>query len=423
MQLEDFKSVGLKIKRTKKENTFLLLRRIYGFFLYLGVLVASFVLLIYVSINEKLIAGSVTVSGVGDIGSFVTPIILEVINALNPVLLRAITALEKWDSGQTQFNLLLFRIYVASTLNILVVALTYLLLADPFLLASYPTLRSNLVIPTNTGYNCSLDQAADGLFTLWAITFFIRIALIAGKPIAFYILSLIKREDWVRDEIDIAHQTVKMLRYYGILFITFPFAPLIICFAPVAAYLIFKWEKMSIKLLYAKPKRSWKAHKANFVVTLFYAITIAITILSISAYLMLVPTFAKNCNIQDEYPQLCEKGYLDLSNTTCTTDSTSKYYRLYGSAEYPAVICNKACGAFVNDYSMITSFLEYTYNTSYFFFVLYEVLFVYPYLPWVVVIILSIWLAMRKNNLYVAKLIAFNKEKTLETQLMNINAV
>jgi hypothetical protein len=35
---------------------------------------------------------------------------------------------------------------------------------------------------------------------------------------------------------------------------------------------------------------------------------------------MLVPSFAKSCKIQDDFPQLCLKGYLNLSNTTAHTD-------------------------------------------------------------------------------------------------------
>ena len=137
---------------------------------------------------------------------------------------------------------------------------------------------------------------------------------------------------------------------------------------------------------------------------------------------MLVPTFAKSCKIQDDYPQLCFKGYLDLSNTTCTTDTANKYYKLYGGEKYPATICDNSCGAFVNNYSIIYSFLEFT-NQSNFFFVLYEILFAYPYLPWSIIIILCILLAMRKNSLYVMKLVSFNKEKVLEMQIMTINAV
>lgn len=421
MKLENLKAIGLKVKRTREENTKLLLRRIGGFFLYLSVLVASFTILIVVSINQKLIANTVTIPGLGNVGSFVPPLVLEVINALNPIVLRAITKLEKWDSGQTQFNLVLFRIYVASTLNVLVLAFSYLLLADPFLLASYPTFRSNLVIPTNTGYSCTLDQAADGLFTLFVITFIVRLAMIVAKPIGFYILSVIRSKDWVKEEIDIAHQTVKMLRYYGVIFIAAPFSPLILIFAPVGAYIVFKWEKYFIKKLYAKPKRSWKPHRANYIITLFYAITITVTMLGISAYLFLVPTYAKTCSIQDDYPHLCKYGYLNLSNTTCTTDSSNKYYSLYKD-NYPAVICDNACGAFINDYSMLSSFLSYI-ATIEFLNVIYQILFVYPYFPWAVIIFLSIFIAMIRNDSYVLKLTAFNREKGFEMQITSIKAV
>ena len=74
------------------------------------------------------------------------------------MLFQLITQLEMWDSRQTEVNLVLFRMYLSNTLNIFLLATTYLLLADPLLLASYPQLRASLELPLNSSYTCRIDQ-------------------------------------------------------------------------------------------------------------------------------------------------------------------------------------------------------------------------------------------------------------------------
>ena len=81
------------------------------------------------------------------------------------MLMVAITQMEQWDSANTELNLSMFRMYMSSTLNLLLLAFSFCLLADPFLLVNYPIIRSNLQVKYNGQFGCRLDQVANDLFT------------------------------------------------------------------------------------------------------------------------------------------------------------------------------------------------------------------------------------------------------------------
>ena len=366
-QLEEFNSIGLKKMRDKYENAMIIFRRICGSILHISVTFASFVLIIYFTINSKTIANEIpTLPGLGSIGSLISPFVLQGINTAMPILLNLITNLEKWDSRETVTHIVLLRIYISSTLNSLILAFTYLLLADPFLLASNPTLRSQLELPINNNYNCRIDQVADALFSLMILTWFFRLLFIVANPFFDYILSKITGKPWVKAEFQVPEQMVKLLSYIGIIFITFPFAPLSIIFVPIGAFINFKWDKFWVKRLYSKPKRPWKTYRAALVYIFFFLMTFAILGLTISGYFMYTQTLAKSCSIQDTGVDLCRYGYLDLGSDTCTTDSNSKYYSLYGKVSYPATICDTACGPFVSESfpaDSIEKFTSYFYVT------------------------------------------------------------
>ena len=211
------------------------------------------------------------------------------------------------------------------------------------------------------------------------LTWLFRVVFIVLNPFLDYFLAvIIKKTVWVKAEFSVAQQMVKLLSYLGIIFITFPFAPLSIVFVPITTFISIKWEKFWIKRLYSKPKRPWKAHKAAFIYSVFFLTTFALVGVTICGYFMYTRTLAKSCDIQDEYVHLCLYGYLNEGDDKCTTDSSSKYYALYGSDNYPAVICNSACGPFVKVASPVDAFIEYA-NSS----VIVEVIWwVYTHLYW-----------------------------------------
>eukprot|EP01035_Chromulina_nebulosa_P025887 gene25887-33840_t len=254
-QLEEKSSLGKVKLRTNYEALTILLRRILGCFLHISVSFAAFTLIVYFTINSKTIANSIpNLPGIGPVGSLISPFVLQAINTAMPILLNLITKIEMWDSGLTVMSVVLFRIYISSTLNSLILAFTYLLLADPYLLASNPTLRSQLELPLNSNYNCRIDQVADALFSLMILTWVFRIVFVVANPFFDYVQSIVLKKPWVKAEFQVPEQMVKFLSYLGIIFITLPFAPLSIIFVPIGAFINFKWEKYWLKRLYSKPK-------------------------------------------------------------------------------------------------------------------------------------------------------------------------
>lgn len=198
------------------------------------------------------------------------------------------------------------------------------------------------------------------MFSLMMLTWLFRVVFIVLNPMTDYLLAVyVRKTTWVKAEFSVAQQMVKLLSYLGIIFITFPFAPLSIVFVPLTTLLSIKWEKFWLKRLYCKPKRPWKAHKAAFIYTVFFLTTFVLVGVTICGYFMYTRTLAKSCAIQDEYVQLCVYGYLNEGSSKCTTDSSSKYFALYGASSYPGVICSTACGPFVDVASPVDAFIEY----------------------------------------------------------------
>jgi hypothetical protein len=191
-QLEEKKSLGKVKLRSNYEAVTILLRRICGCFLHICVSLVAFSLIIYFTINSKSIANSIpSIPGIGPIGSLISPFVLQAINTAMPIVLNLITRIEMWDSALTVMNVVLLRIYISSTLNSLILAFTYLLLVDPYLLASNPTLRSQLELPLNINYNCRIDQVADALFSLMILTWIFRIVFVVANPFFDYVCRCI----------------------------------------------------------------------------------------------------------------------------------------------------------------------------------------------------------------------------------------
>lgn len=359
-QMEENNSLGLKKRRSRREEYIMMTRRVVGFILYFVLIASAFTLIIFFTINSKQIASSFpSLPGVGSIGSLISPFVLESINTATPLILNWITSFEMWDSGQTELNLILFRMYLSNTLNTVILALTYILLADPLLLASLPQLRTDLELPISSAYDCRIDQVADALFSLMILTWFFRVVLVAASPIATNVFRWVRGKPWERSEFQVAEQMVKLLSFLGIVFLNLSFAPLSMVFVPFCVYFGTKWEIFWVNKLYSKPKRSWRAHRAAIIYSFFFFVTFLLVGVSTSGYFMYCRTLSKSCEIQDAKVHLCLYDYNDLTSQTCTTDASSKYYSLY-SSNYPASVCSTSCGPFVDIEYPAYSLLRYT---------------------------------------------------------------
>jgi hypothetical protein len=107
--------------------------------------------------------------------------------------------------------------------------------------------------------------------------------------------------------------------------------------------------------------------------------------------------------------------------TTCTFDEGSDYYNYFKDESYPEVVCKNACGPFVHQRNHVSPFrskLEGTDVSHY----IWEALFGSPYLPWFLVLVLSVLFSMRTNTIEVLKDTQYQKDRSFEAQLQTSKA-
>ena len=159
--------------RTFKERMILRLRRFVGTILYLCLLASGWAGIIYLTtasqqVGEKLIE-TVQADWVYLVSDSVVPGCVTVINSALPILIEKIVNLEKWDSEKMVIQQLLGRMYLAKILNVVIQAVSYSLLADPFLFTTdaevpfvglkFFQIRGNVEVPFKPdSYNCRIDQ-------------------------------------------------------------------------------------------------------------------------------------------------------------------------------------------------------------------------------------------------------------------------
>eukprot|EP01038_Epipyxis_sp_PR26KG_P004315 gene4315-6113_t len=369
------------------------------------------------SITKKL----ENIQGIDFISNFLTSFLLTVINSGTPMILRHITAIEKWDLPQTELNFLLFRVYLSNTLNTLVVLFSYLLLIDPFLLGQHPILRSRLQLEFN-GFQCRIDQAANGIFTLVISSFVIRSFSIFASPLSNYIQSYINKSEWIKPEFLVPESMVSKFSFIGFLFMSIPIAPLSLLFAPFYLFSSFYIEKYAILNYYSKPKRPWKSQKAELMFSFFYLATFIILGVSSIVYFLTTKTLPKSCDMQDNFIGLCTDE-VDPSTNTCTIDSSNEYYSLIGgkNANYPASICNYACGPFIENSTSFSPFRNYIKNNIVLN-IIWSLIFQYPYISWLLVLMLTLSIIMKENTLDVTQFGTYMKEQSYEAQIQSLEA-
>jgi hypothetical protein len=82
-------------------------------------------------------------------------------------LIGLITDFEQWDRSR-KLLFLLSRLYFANILNVLILGLSFIFLANPFLLATEDQryIREQIEKPYLPVFTCRLDQVQSGLFQL-----------------------------------------------------------------------------------------------------------------------------------------------------------------------------------------------------------------------------------------------------------------
>ncbi|CAM9507116.1 unnamed protein product, partial [Ectocarpus sp. 8 AP-2014] len=130
--------------RSLDDKIWLYSYRCFGFALYVGVQMAAWAAIIFLTAESDNVASGLaqqlqSVAWISQaaavISTSIVPATVTVINAIMPIIIKAITKLEKWDMERTVTYMLTIRMFLAKILNAFIQALSYLLLADPYLLA------------------------------------------------------------------------------------------------------------------------------------------------------------------------------------------------------------------------------------------------------------------------------------------------
>ena len=418
-KIEESRIAGLRDQRSRCDVAILYLRRFVGFILYLTVQGISFAAIGLVTIYTDDISNAVASSGFSSFSSIIAPLALNIINGVAPPLLKIITDLEAWDSGEMKVKILLGRMYLSNITNTLILAVSYLLLADPFLFAEYPSFRLLLETEESGEFSCRIDQCADAMFSLLLTNFFIQNAtklLIPWGKIQlqkFMKTSVIKAEPF-----EIEPSMINLFSYMSLVMITFPFAPLSLIFMPLAFFIKIKWEVWVMLRYNARPKKTWKAQNSGVIFTSFYLCTLMVIGLPAIFYFLSTNTFPKNCDIQDTYIDLCSDS---VTNDVCTTDPDSKFYSSYGTTTYPETICSGACGPFVSYDSTLTPFKLAVYDipvAKYIWIAMFDT----SYATWALVTILWILRSLSVNVVRVANEHEGEEKKRVATKIAELEA-
>jgi len=349
-KVEETRTQGKKNARSNYDLFVLYSKRFLGFTLYAGVQAGSFAAIIFLTINSEALTQMIKATPLANFSSVIAPLALNIINTIMPPLLKLITAFEAWDSGTMYLNILLFRMYASNTLNTLILALSYILLADPFLIASYPSIRGQLELKETGLFNCRIDQCADALFTLFVTGFVSSKIGIVSSWILKRIATV--KKPFVKTEFEIAPTMIALLNFVSLVLLTFPFAPLSLLLFPFMIWINIKAECYAMLEFSAKPLKPWKAHQSGVIFTFFYLATLMLVGLPAAVYFLTTKTFPKDCMLQDNFVGLCSTS-VSKTKLTCATSRNSDYYTTFGriSGGYPNAICANACGAFVQSSS------------------------------------------------------------------------
>lgn len=417
-QLEETRTNGVKAARTRTDLFLLYSRRFLGFCLYVGVQAAAFAAIIFLTINGDSVAARLAGTPFSAFSSSVAPAALFVINSMIPPFMKFITRLEKWDTGMMHTSLLLGRQFLFNILNQLILALSYLLLADPLLFGagSQSAIRRALTAKDSGTFNCLIDAAADGLFAL-VVTAFASKEIITNFAIPMFkvVAAQLTKTPLVKDPYDVVDSAIDLLGFLSNILVTFPFAPLAMVFTPVMVYIRIKREVHILMKYSAKPEKPWKAHYSGVIFTFVYLITLFITGVPAGVYFLTTKTFAKNCNIMDDYISLCASS-IDPATQTCVKSQNSEYYSLFKDVDYPAVLCNRACGAFVDKRSNLVPFKEAATNIKVLG-AIWDAAFIYPYIPWFLFACLCVARAMATNSRIVASTLQEKKGALLQGRI------
>mmetsp|Transcript_4778 Transcript_4778/g.9008 ORF Transcript_4778/g.9008 Transcript_4778/m.9008 type:complete len:814 (+) Transcript_4778:117-2558(+) len=425
-KLAESEKAGRIVQRTRGQLVVLYSKRFLVFILYCCIQVASYATIIWLTIKSESVQNfAKAIPVLRNLTDFIVPGAVTTINAMTPAMYKHLTRFEEWDSGQFALNVLILRMYLSNMMNLLILALSYSLLADPYMMTedSNSEQRGQLEnVFDEAIYSCRMNAAAEGLFSLVMSEFVVNAIiffLVGYVPVAInrYI------RPFKKFEMNIAQRMVALLYFISLMMLAFPFSPLVVMIMPIMMAFRIKWEKSMTLKYYAKPKDLWQAHKAGSFFVLFYMASLTLVALPAMILFLSQHTFAKDCSKQDDFIDLCTDA-VDESTNLCTLDTTSVHYDYFSNTDncpegYPACVCLYRCGAFVDLSNAFQSLRSAMYKFSSVKAIWQNVI-APSYFAWWLVGFFYVFSRLRKNTIAVTGATYAESERGYEAQIMSL---
>ncbi|CAN0196172.1 unnamed protein product, partial [Pylaiella littoralis] len=255
--LAEISQADASATRSVEDKIYLYSYRCFGLALYVGVQMAAWAAIIFLTAESDNLASGLaqqlqSVAWISQaaavISTSIVPATVTIINAIMPIIIKVITKLEKWDMERTVTYMLTIRMFLAKILNAFIQALSYFLLADPYLFAGEQyakVINRGRVEQTfePTRFGCRLDQAGAGLFQL-VVTEFVFSKIINYATLrASQVKAKYTKKQFVKPEFEVAKRMVGLLYFQALILAAYPFFPMGTVFVAPFLILSFKFEK------------------------------------------------------------------------------------------------------------------------------------------------------------------------------------
>eukprot|EP00741_Cyanophora_paradoxa_P001699 tig00000498_g1649.t1 len=266
--------------RTREERTRLFARKVVGSLL-VGVLIllGSGLVLLLTIFNTRITASLAASSLPSGVASFVTPVVVNIVNAIVPFLIVQITKYEQWDRHETRVKMLLIRLFTVKAFNIVVQVLTYFdVRSGKYVVSSQAETEAGAAPrrapprpatprrapprppprPTrwqgSSGVFCPEDFVGQKLFVNVLSDYFVNRA--------FFAAVVWKDLHFTRARaafFDLPNQITDLLITASIFWVAVPYFPYLALLEAPLLYAAFKFEKFMLLRYMSKPATPWSA--------------------------------------------------------------------------------------------------------------------------------------------------------------------
>lgn len=439
LKLKDSEFAGRVIEMTQFQLVILYLKRFVGFILFLAIQSSAFALIIYLTISGSAIRDSLAyIPALSGASGLLINLALHFIGAITPALMQAITDFENWNSTFA-LEIFLFRVYISATFNLLLVILSYFLLADPYFLYEFPIVAKNFrvgIAPSSSLSRCRLDQISSELFSLFVNSVVIKLLLALFNGIIPYISAWFFKKPCVKKDFEVQISIIENVNQAAMCMVLFIFCPVSLIFFPIVLGISVKIERYICEAFYTKSKRMWDLDKAMVIYTFFYFLSFCIVCIPSIVFFLSTKTFPKACDIQDNSVGICLHPVNE--NGVCEVSSSSSYFIGEGNATlgagtlicdnanpinkeflYPQCICygDLACGAFIYSIDALKPFKDFVFSSSFVLSGFWKYMLDKSYGAWIIAGIFFLRLGLIRNTEKVLKESTVTKLSSLNNHI------